>query len=160
MVYTTPPTFTGGSTLTASQLNTYLRDNIKAYGEAWGSWSPTLAAWTLGNGTLLGFAMIAGKLCAGRIEYTVGSTDTKSGTLNFPLAGLSVTPKNVNGSNVGHAGLFDTSAANRAFRHVLYGSAGNTLYPTDQTDTRITPTAPWTWATGDQVLIDFLFEIN
>lgn len=156
MAFTTPPTFSAGvGGLTAAMLNTYVRDNFKALGDAWTSYTPTLGGWTLGNGTLVGKWMSANKLVMGRIEYTVGSTDTKSGTLTFATP---VTPNLINGATCGRAGLFDTSAANRAFRHVFWGSAANAFFATSEADVRITPTTPWTWATGDQVFIDFEYE--
>lgn len=155
MAWSTVPTFSGGAVLTAAQMNQYVRDNFNAIGDAWTSYTPTLGGWTLGNGTLVGKYSQAGKLVIGRIEYTVGSTDTKAGTLIFATP---VAPNLVNGATCGRAGLFDTSAANRAFRHVFWGSASNAFFATSENDTRITPTTPWTWATGDQVFIDFEYE--
>ena len=155
MAFTTPPTATGATVPDATWFNTYIRDNFKALGDAWASYTPTLGGWTLGNGTLVGKYMQANKLVIGRIEYTVGSLDTKSGTLTFATP---VTPNLINGATCGRAGLFDTSAANRAFRHVFWGSAANAFFATSEADVRITPTTPWTWATGDQVFIDFEYE--
>lgn len=158
MAYTTPPTFSDAAILTATQWDTYVLDNSESFGGAWPSFSPSLLGWTLGNGTLVGAAVKCGKQVHGRVEYTVGSTDTKAGAPSF--ANLPATPNITNGSCVGRAGLFDTSGAVRAFRYVLWGSASNNLIVTSSADVRLSPTVPWTWATGDQMLLDFTFEVT
>lgn len=155
MAFSTPPTFVAGNTLTAAQLNQYVRDNFKALGDAWTSYTPTIGGWTLSNGTLVGKYMRTDKLVIGRIEYTVGSSDTKSGTITFTTP---ATPNLINGATVGQCGLFDTSAPARANRFVFWGSVGDVLYLTSENDTRVTATSPWTWATGDQMMLIFEYE--
>jgi hypothetical protein len=155
MAYTTPPTFTAGAILTAAQLNTYLTNNFKAIGDAWAAWTPTLSNWTLGNGTLTGAAITVGKLIIGRVTYTVGSTDTIAGNL---VISLPATSGMISGIAIGQAGLFDTSTGNRAFRTVWQATATTMQFSTEA-DARITPTAPWTWATGDTVVASFVIEV-
>lgn len=154
MAWTSPRTWVAAETVTASLMNTHVRDNLKAIGDAWASWTPTLSGWTLGNGTLTGVAMTAGKLVIGRVTYTVGSTDTPSGNLAISLPATSTMPT---GIAIGQAGLNDTSASARAFRTVWQASSTTMQFSTEA-DARITPTAPWTWAAGDSVWATFVIE--
>jgi len=155
MAYITPPTFTAGAILTAAQMNSYVRDNWKAVGDAWTAWTPTLSGWTLGNGTLTGAAITVGKLVIGRVVYTVGSTDTPTGNL---VISLPATSAMTSGTAIGQAGLSDTSTGNRAFRTVWQATTTTMQFSTEA-DARVTPTAPWTWATGDAVLASFVIEV-
>jgi len=155
MAWTDPPrTWVAGEIPTASIFNVHVRDQLKAIGDAWTAWTPTLSGWTLGNGTLTGAKLTAGKLTIGRVTYTVGSTDTPSGNLAISLPATSAMPTGV---AIGQAGLFDTSASARAFRAVWQASTTTMQFSTEA-DARITPTAPWTWATGDAVLATFVIE--
>ena len=51
MAWTAPRTWTDGETVTAVLLNTHVRDNLKAIGDAWTAYTPALTGVTLGNGT-------------------------------------------------------------------------------------------------------------
>lgn len=158
MGYATPPNVADGDVLTGHMMNRYVRNNLESFGGKWVPYTPTLAGgWVLSNGLLEGWLMQAGKLCAGRVEYTVGSSDTKAAT-SIQFRGLPVTPANVNGSSIGRAQLYDSSLNNRAFRFILYGTSGVAMYLADQADTRVDNATPWTWATDDQMVLDFLFE--
>lgn len=82
MAYTTPPTFVAGNTLTAAQLNTYLRDNFKALGDPWtaygsgASWTATTTNPVLNNGTWIGKYIQINKLVKFYAQITIGSTTT------------------------------------------------------------------------------------
>jgi len=154
MAWTDPRTWVASEVVTAALLNTHVRDNLKAIGDAWAPWTPTLSGWTLGNGTLTGTKMTAGKLIIGRVNYTVGSTDTPSGNL---VISLPATSGMTSGTAIGQAGLLDTSTGSRAFRTVWQASTTTMQFSTEA-DARITPTAPWTWATGDGLFATFVME--
>lgn len=157
MAWTPPRTWVAAEIPTAATFNTHVRDNLKAIGDAWTSYTPTLSNWTLSNGTLAGYYMQAGKLVIGRIEYTVGSSDTKSGGPVFALPAATAAAKA--GLPLGRAYLFDTSAGTKNYRNVVQnGSTG--VFMADDSDTRLSPTAPWTWATGDQMFLTFLYEAS
>ncbi len=142
------------SIVTAAQMNARVRDNFKEIGDARGSYTPTLTGWTLSNGTLTGTYIEAGKLIIGTLDYTVGSSDTKSGvpTFSLPVTSISST-----GPSIGTGSLFDTSATARAHRFVFLTST-TTFQFTTEADTRLSPTAPWTWATGDRMWAQFVYE--
>lgn len=151
----TPATWATGP-WTARMANDRLVNNMRVIGDSWQPYTVTLSNWGLVNGTLEGFYHQIGRTVRGRIEYTVGSSDTKSGAPFFgfpPILPVTATE----GSCVGNAGLYD--GANREFRDVLYStSGGGTMAISAQDDTRLTPTVPWTWGTGDQMLIMFRYE--
>lgn len=153
MAWTTPSTWSAGATLTAAQLNTQVRDNLKAIGDPWTSYSPALVNWTLGNGTLTGVYMQAGKLVWGRVAYTVGSTDTKSGNLLITLPVTKISDDGPEGAGV----AFDTSGT--AYNTVVVGhsTTSRMLFYTP-TAGIVTPSVPWTWATGDTLKASFFYE--
>lgn len=155
MAWSTPATAVAGTALTASTWNATVRDNLKAIGDSWTAYTPALTGWTLVNGTLTGRAVQAGKWVSGSIVYTVGSSDTKSGAPVFSLPVASAA--GAVGPAIGTAGLQDTSAGARAFRFV-FNVGTSTIQCTTDADVRLSPTVPWTWATGDVFYISFSYE--
>lgn len=94
MAWTSPRTWTSGEVPTAAIFNTHVRDNLKAIGDAWTAWSPTLVATTIGNGSTVSRYMQAGKLVHFRHSVTLGSTSSVSGAqMGFTL------PVNAQASN-------------------------------------------------------------
>ena len=154
MAWTSPRTWVAGENLTAALLNLHVRDNLKAIGDAWTAYTPTLSGWTLSNGTLVGRAKQAGKDVEVHIDYTVGSSDTKSGA---PVFSLPVAANFNAGATIGTAGMIDTSAGARAFRVVFLGSSTTAILTTFD-DVRLSPTVPWTWATGDRFWLTLSYE--
>lgn len=157
MAWTSPRTWVAGEIPTAATFNTHVRDNFKAIGDAWTAYTPTLSNWTLSNGTLTGAYLQAGKLVIFRILYTVGSTDTKSGGPVFSLPAATDSARA--GMCIGEAFLNDVSAPTRAYRRVIQNSSTGCFMASDD-DTRLSPTAPWTWATGDLMTIQGLYEAS
>lgn len=157
MVWSSPRTWVAGEIPTASIFNTHVRDNLKAIGDPWTAYTPTLSNWTLGNGTLTGFYLQAGKLVIGKVFLTLGSTTTPSGNLVISLPVAKLTEAGQTTPLHGNALAFDTS-----------GSATNIVFPAHSTTTAmrfytaaaglVTATVPWTWANGDQLNADFMYE--
>lgn len=88
MAWTSPRTWLSGEKLTAALLNTHVRDNLKAIGDTWTSYTPVWTAATtnpvIGNGTITGAYAAAGKLIFYRISIIGGSTTTwGSGAYSF-----------------------------------------------------------------------------
>lgn len=155
MAWTSPRTWTAGETVTAALMNVHLRDNLKAIGDPWTLYTPTLTNWTLGNGTLQGEYMQAGKLVHARVIYIVGSTDVPSGTfqVSLPVAAQG----GMSGESSGHASLFDASASARRLYHALHSGTSNFEVWSDG-GAAVTSTVPWTWATSDRVAIHAMYE--
>lgn len=160
MVWTTPSTWVSGAVLTAAQLNQQLRDNLKAIGDPWTSytvtWGGTTTNPTLGNGTLTGRYLQAGKLVIYSIQLTIGSTTTfGSGTYTFtlPVAARSASPR----LPIGDVACYDTSAATARLGDCDTFST-TTVAAFTNDNVRVTNAAPFAWATGDTIAIQGMYE--
>lgn len=164
MAWTSPRTWVAGETVTAALLNTHLRDNLKAIGDAWATWTPTWAATTtnptLGNGTLDAAYINTGKLFVFQLDLTFGSTTTAgSGTYSFTLP---VTPASA-GRLQFNGVLFDTSASATYPIVGLYTGGVISLrqFPTTAGNplAALTHASPVTLATGDVISLGGVFEV-
>lgn len=156
MAWTSPRTWVAGEKPSAATYNTHIRDNFKAIGDPWPSYTPTVGAWTVNNGVVTASAVVVGKLILGQIKYVVGSTDTKAGTITFTLPAAPLSTLSI-GATLGTAGLVDTSAAARAFR-IIRMAASSEIVMSDEAGASVTNTVPWTWATGDEMYLSFQYQ--
>lgn len=80
MTWTIPRTWLAGEAPTAAILNEQIRDNFAAIGDAWTSYTPVWSAATtppaIGNGSIVGAYLQAGKLVLYRFKITSGTTTT------------------------------------------------------------------------------------
>jgi hypothetical protein len=156
VAWTTPRTWVASELVTASLMNQHVRDNLAAIGDPWAAYTGTNTNLTLGNGTLDTRAMRAGKTVHYSIDLTFGSTTAFSAAPRF---GLPVLPSvAVNGRPIGHAMLFDTSAAARRLWHAAWITGDNGVTPLDDSFAGINATTPWTWATGDRLIMTGTYE--
>jgi hypothetical protein len=146
---------TSGQVLTAATLNTI--------GAAWETYTPTLFAWTLGNGTMTGRYCQIQKLINFEILFTRGSTSVT--TALGPQFSLPITAKTGTIAAWGFTGFAqDVSTGiqypmtawpigTTSFYPVTMGSAGTFVdgYYTSST-------TPFTWATGDNLFIAGTYE--
>lgn len=156
MAWTAPRTWTDGETVTAVLLNTHVRDNLKAIGDAWTAYTPALTGVTLGNGTLTAASLQAGKLTFCRGSLTLGGTSSITTTVRIGLPATA----NPTASYYAFGGwvyLFDTSATARKYRIPISGS-GTDFLAYDMDGVAVSNTTPWTWATGDQIMWEFFYE--
>jgi hypothetical protein len=161
MAWTTPRTWVTSEIVTAAQLNTHLRDNLKTIGDVWTAYTP---AWTatstnpaLGNGTMTGHYIAAGKWITFRIRLTMGSTTTygtgASYSWTLPFTAVSA----ATGDPVGGSTLFDTSASSYFPQHAfLVNTTGVSL--AYESGNRVSPSSPLAWATGDKINIQGCYE--
>lgn len=156
MTWNTPQAWSGIPS--ATFFDEQIRDNFKAIGDAWQAYTPALNNWTLGNGTLTGYYMQAGKLVWGKVFYTVGSTDTKSGNLVISLPVTKVADDSTFTSMQGTAVLFDTSGAARAVYFTVHNSTTAMRFVSAASATPAAASTPWTWATGDKLNATFTYE--
>lgn len=156
MVWVNPRTWAAGELATAAKLNE-IRDSLKAIGDAWTAYTPTLTNWTLGNGTLTGSYVQAGKLVIAKVFFTVGSTTTVSGSLVIGLPVTKVADDAFGTSLQGTAMLFDTSSSTRNMRLALQNSTGSMAFH-DLTGNIVNATVPWAWATGDKLNATVMYE--
>ena len=159
MAWTTPRTWVSGEVPTAANFNTHVRDNFKAIGDAWGSYTPTWAssgtAPTIGNGTLAGYYLQAGKLVIGRIVLTIGGT-TGVGTGSYSMS-LPVNAAVTGLAAVGSCGFYDNSGGyydGTALRNAT--NAGQCILILN--NARWSATAPVAPASGDIISVQFTYE--
>lgn len=159
MVWSTPPTFVAGAALLASQLNTYLRDNLNAIGDPWTTYTPVWGSSgtlpTLGNGTIEGNYAQAGKLVHFSIILTLGSTSTVgTGVYTLTLPVLPALPAN---TAVGSAHFFDASPAGY-YQHVAYLTPTASVIALAGSGTRWNVTTPVAPAVGDVISVNGSYE--
>lgn len=156
MAWSSPATWTAGLKPSAAWLNQYIRDNFAAIGNPWTSFTPTTTNITLGNGTLAGVYMQAGKFVQFRIKFTLGSTSAVTGSPTFTL------PVTAFGNRVVCAGvsMYDSSAASGSAYKLggAFNSSTTNLLVRDDSSTVLSSTSPFTWATDDELLITGCYE--
>lgn len=162
MAWTSPRTWAVNDVVTASLLNVHLRDNFKAIGDAWGSYTPSWTGSTtnpvLGNGTIAGAYAQAGKLVFYKVTLTTGSTSTYgSGAWLFSLPVTASSFSVTAAGSTGFATLYDSSGTTRYFR-MAYQNSTTTVAMADMSATLVTATVPFTWATGDSLSIQGFYE--
>lgn len=168
MAWNTPTTQSAGGTVTAAIWNAQVRDNFKALGDAWVSYTP---AWTssgtapaLGNGTIVGASQVVGpKTLDFYILLTMGSTTTYgTGTYRFSLPVTAAARGAGAGMNLaGH--LTDTGTALWGVQSCRFVTTSTIelLAPTATADARlaaVAQTVPFTWANTDVLSIAGRYE--
>lgn len=161
MAWTSPKTWSAQSVLSSTDMNTYVRDNFKAIGDAWttSGYSVVLQAGTspvtIGTGgTQFGSYILAGKLCIFRIYILFGTSPTiAAGTfkVNAPFAAAAV------GSQTFPVFMY-TTGTYRAGTALI--TPGNTNFNWISTaNALVTNTSPGTWAANDYISISGTYEI-
>ena len=146
---------TSGQVLTAATLNTI--------GAAWETWTPTLSGWTQGNGTYYAKYARVNKIVHFELQFVVGSTSNTAAL--GPIFNLPITP--ISGSRwaYGFSGFaLDVSVGTQVpLRAWSVGT--NNFYPVLSNTTTtygdayyISGTTPFTWATGDLLLMYGTYE--
>lgn len=164
MAWSTPRTWAAGEDLTAALLNTHVRDNLRAIGDPWATYTPTWTAATtnpaIGNGAIDAAYMQAGRLVDFRIGITFGSsTDAGSGMYSLTLP---VAPKAVRW--VFQGTVYDTSTGDwyAISGHAAAGSSTITLMrPPGTAGAALVgtgATAPVTLADGDVISVAGTYE--
>jgi len=110
---------------------------------AWTSYTPATSNLTIGNGTLTGFFKQIGKTTFFRASFILGSTSAISNdaAIGGPAAAAS-------GAGLGSAYFVDVSTSNQ---YVGWYAGGVPRY--QSTFGTLTATNPFTWATGDSIVI-------
>lgn len=166
MAYTTPRTWVAGDVLTAAQLNVDIRDNLAAafpigIGGAWTAYTPALATWVTGNGTIAGRYQKVGRIVLFVVDFTSGSTSTYMGTptvsvpvaaditFNRPIARVVFQDATGAGWIEGAAEFVNTTTV----RPYAFTSDGAYV-----AGVLVTATVPFTWAVGDTLRIRGIYE--
>lgn len=162
MTWNTPATWTAGTVLTSTQLNTNVRDNFKAIGDAWTAYTPTWSAATtnpvIGNGTIVGRYMQAGKYTTFRVVITMGSTTTY-GTGQYSVS----LPFAAHGTGLQIVdALYFEGGTRFAKARIVGGATTANLYAPATTagaiDRLVTSTVPFTWANTNVLVVAGTYE--
>lgn len=163
MAWTSPATWVANTVLTAAQLNTQVRDNLKAIGDPWTAYAPSWTAATsnpvISNGTIVGRHVAAGKLIHFRVVITMGSTTT-FGTGQYSIS----LPVAAHGTGLqfllGEATV--AGGANRVVGRIAAAGTTAVLYCDATTAGNplraVTPTVPATFANGSVLTITGTYE--
>ena len=83
MAWSAPATAVAGTTATAAWFNQYVRDNLKAIGDPWTAYTPTITNVT--SSTLTAKYVAAGKWVTVRFVFTLTAAPTGTVTLSLPV---------------------------------------------------------------------------
>lgn len=161
---TTPRTWVSSEVVTATQLNTEIRDALTGIQAAWtsygsgSSWTASVSNPAIGNGTWAGAYLQVGKTILFRVTVTMGSTTTYgSGTWRIALP---VTAKSgvrwrvhtecVDAGVNAYSGYGVTDVA--ATYVSLFRIGGTSA------DSAITSAAPFTWGSTDILTVQGSYE--
>lgn len=169
MAWTAPRTWVASETVTATNMNLHVKDNLNAIsplsvGPAWTTWTPTLTNMTLGNGTVTARYTQIGKTVTGWFVFVLGSTSTMGSGPTFS------TPVNIGASltsntlvPIGRVKILD-SGTQQFFGACNPNTATTIALTVESTsgtyniDAAITATIPMTWAVNDAIACFFQYE--
>lgn len=139
-------TWAVGAVLTAAQMNTYVAQEAS-------TWAPTWTNVTVGNGTVVAYYARAGAIIVAQLRFTLGSTSSVSGAIQFTLP---VNCDTARGVILGQSRVQDTSAPETFDGVVIAASAGtaqvqvlDSTNATSLDDDATSGTVPMTWANTD-----------
>jgi hypothetical protein len=151
-----PFPFTAGQVLTAAQLN--------GIGESGTLFTPTITNGVLGNGTMSATYQRVNKIVIATYAYTLGSTSTITGGLQFSLPFTATSSTNMGSQNLG-AGLFtDISGGVDYVISSYFVSTANVgllisnASATYSTIGLVNATVPVAYGTGDVIRIRIIYE--
>lgn len=164
----TPQTFTAGSPLLASELNTEVRDFSSGIQDQWTTWTPTWGGLTVGNGTVIARYFRVGNTVSFRLLFTAGGTSVFAGTFTFslPVAIRNDYAAGLEGIHSQVVLVDGGSAATRTVGGAYVASAGSStvgmivdrLGGTYATAAVVNTTTPWTWAATDTISVTGTYE--
>lgn len=155
--------------MTAALGNTHWRDNFKAIGDPWTTYTPTLTATTtnptLGTGSVsTGRYMAAGKLIIAQYKIAFGTSGTAAGSGSYLIA-LPVAPSGFASNAVIGNGICVDSSANGLGPVILrVNGVGSTLtmqFPATWpggTATTVTHVNLVPWAASDEIWGSVVYE--
>lgn len=163
MAWTSPRTWVAGEVVTAALLNTHVRDNLKAIGDAWTAYTPTWKSGaggtdiSIGSGTKAGLYLQAGKLVHFQI-LIVRAADTNLGTTGYAF-GLPVTSSTRR--ICGGAWVIDSSAsANLPHQWAGVNTSEIVVHAYDgrRIDNSGFNVGPTAWGTSDEIFITGTYQ--
>lgn len=163
MAWTTPATWTAGETVTASKMNTHVRDELLYLysltgGLTWTEYGPTLTNLSVGNGTLGYRYFQVGKFVVARVDLVWGSTTSSSGAwaITLPVTHPAGTGSPILG--VGEAVDFSASQSWDLRVRIASTTTFRLLHSDGASAAILNTTVPFTWATSDEMHALLIYE--
>lgn len=141
------------ATLTASDANV-----LGVAGGSWNAWTPNISTGTLGNGTSVGRYIQIGKTVIANGLITRGSTTSFATGLvvDLPVTGQSTVVQAAASVVYGQGLLLSVGAGLLSTTNITFvaqNAAGTYL-----SSATLTNSIPWTWATGNTVTFQVIYE--
>jgi hypothetical protein len=129
------------------------------YSQSWQSWSPTWVNLSIGNGTLV-FAkyLQIGKTVHFRLKFTFGGTSSISGSVTFTLPVTASSDYTTNDTINSSVQYNDSSSTRQSGEVLISTTTTAVLISNPAVYAVLSSTVPFTWATGDQILISGSYE--
>ena len=128
----------------------------------WPTWTPSFTNLSIGNGTVLAESIDIGSWTVGRIEITLGTTTSLSGTMEFTLP---TSPDGFygNGFSLGGATLQDNTLAVNYSGSIVKSPTGARFVVQDISgafafNTPVSSGTPFTWAANDKLVGFFQYR--
>ena len=115
----------------------------------WSTWTPTLTNLTQGNGTIISKYLVVGKTVHFRFHFTLGSTSSVGAAAVYFSLPVSATAEGAAAAVFNDAGTSNRSAGGR-----ITATTCQLVHSTGWVST----TAPFTWASGDEILVTGTYE--
>lgn len=155
---TTPRTWAAGEVVTATYMNTEVRDAFAGIQSAWTSYTPTWTNLTVGNGTVAAYYMRVGKTIHARCRIVWGSTTSATSAIG---ASLPVTPSSAYNlyDAVGVGTLMNGPTAGSTDRYACTAALLSTssVYLI-QGNSAVTNAVPFTFASSDVWTFNVTYE--
>ena len=160
---TTPRTWTASEVVTATHMNTEVRDALVGVQAAWTTYSPTYSGISaIGNATVSAKWTRVGKSVRGHVKITMGSSTTFSAAtflIGLPVATHADIAVN---HAIGPAFLLDSSAGSASRTAGVAVTVSSTtvmiLAGNLASNQTVTNLVPWTWTTSDILSFGFEYE--
>lgn len=138
---------------------------LVAIDAAWTVWTPTWTNLSVGNGTVTAKYRQIGRLVIAHLHVVFGSTTSISGAVDFTLPVNRATYAGTAGlTSLGPARFFDTSVpAGNEGQIVNIAADKGRVYALNASGTYLasadlSSTIPFTWATGDEINAQLVYE--
>jgi hypothetical protein len=155
MAWTSPRTWVSGEVVTAALLNTHVRDNLKAIGDPWGTWTPTLTGFTVSSSQA--YYRQAGKTIHASYIATLSSVVSATMAVSLPVAAARA-PSSPLRLPIGVVHALDQGVARRNGLVCLAASATVIEFWSDNASSPWAATQPFTWASGDEIGFSITYE--
>jgi hypothetical protein len=153
MAWTSPRTWVAGEVPTASIFNSHIRDNLKALGDPWETWTPTLTGFTVSASQA--YYRQAGKVIHASYAATLSSAVSATMAVSLPVAAVRAPAQRL---PIGTVHALDSGTSRRNGVVCLAVSTTVIEFWSDNTATAWAAAAPFTWASGDEIAFSVTYE--